>query len=239
MTRKKQLYSLFDRVYNRRPGACGKLCRGCTSATFPRGMRGSLDKNGVMIVLHNPAGDPNEFEMACREDSTFRHHVDGRKLFQLVSDHLKDPGAASKSTTGRRVRRLYHSLHEAGIDAYLTNAIKCQSPDAKTFSTANGKSTAKKCVETFLKEEIGLLRPRLIVVLGRPTLRLIVHDSQARKRLRKSKESMSLDTVAGKQSVLFYSHPAARNGSWGPKSVSRFSGRIVSAMSQAAAKLAR
>ncbi|HUO44910.1 MAG TPA: uracil-DNA glycosylase family protein [Burkholderiales bacterium] len=211
----ESLNDLFRRIYNQKPHGCGALCHGNYGLGFPRGMRGSTEERGLFIILFNPAGNQaKEWEINARKQCQAQNNVVGSELFSIYTRRLQDrENISSNNNTGRKIHLLYTLLSENGLPVYLTNAVKCQSSTAAAIMT-DKKLTAKTCVHTFLREEIHLLKPKLLVVLGKDALRLLISDPDVRKEVYHSPLPKRVETLAGSVPVFYFSHPASRLGNW-------------------------
>ncbi len=97
-------------------------------------------------------------------------------------------------------KKLSIALEEAGIsrdDVYITNIVKCRPPNNRVPST----SERNTCQE-YLKQEISIIKPKLICILGNTAFNSILGGSEITKFRGK---------VVRKDNLLYFLtiHPAA------------------------------
>lgn len=97
-------------------------------------------------------------------------------------------------------KKLSVALDEAGIsrdDVYITNVVKCRPPDNRV-PTTNERDTCKE----YLKQEIAIIKPKLICILGNTAFNSILGGSEITKFRGK---------VVRKDNLLYFLtiHPAA------------------------------
>jgi len=101
---------------------------------------------------------------------------------------------------GEAGKKLSIALEEAGIsrdDVYITNIVKCRPPNNRVPST----SERNTCQE-YLKQEISIIKPKLICILGNTAFNSILGGSEITKFRGK---------VVRKDNLLYFLtiHPAA------------------------------
>jgi len=97
-------------------------------------------------------------------------------------------------------KKLSVALEEAGIsrdDVYITNIVKCRPPNNRV-PTTNERDTCKE----YLKQEIAIIKPKLICILGNTAFNSILGGSEITKFRGK---------VVRKDNLLYFLtiHPAA------------------------------
>ena len=97
-------------------------------------------------------------------------------------------------------KKLSIALDEAGIsrdDVYITNIVKCRPPNNRV-PTTNERDTCKE----YLKQEISIIKPKLICILGNTAFNSILGGSEITKFRGK---------VVRKDNLLYFLtiHPAA------------------------------
>jgi len=97
-------------------------------------------------------------------------------------------------------KKLSIALEEAGIsrdDVYITNIVKCRPPNNRV-PTTNERDTCKE----YLKQEIAIIKPKLICILGNTAFNSILGGSEITKFRGK---------VVRKDNLLYFLtiHPAA------------------------------
>jgi len=97
-------------------------------------------------------------------------------------------------------KKLSAALDEAGIsrdDVYITNVVKCRPPNNRV-PTTNERDTCKE----YLKQEIAIIKPKLICILGNTAFNSILGGSEITKFRGK---------VVRKDNLLYFLtiHPAA------------------------------
>ena len=97
-------------------------------------------------------------------------------------------------------KKLSIALEEAGIsrdDVYITNVVKCRPPNNRV-PTTNERDTCKE----YLKQEIDIIKPKLICILGNTAFNSILGGSEITKFRGK---------VVRKDNLLYFLtiHPAA------------------------------
>jgi len=97
-------------------------------------------------------------------------------------------------------KKLSAALDEAGIsrdDIYITNIVKCRPPNNRV-PTTNERDTCKE----YLKQEIAIIKPKLICILGNTAFNSILGGSEITKYRGK---------VVRKDNLLYFLtiHPAA------------------------------
>ncbi len=97
-------------------------------------------------------------------------------------------------------KKLSVALEEAGIsrdDVYITNIVKCRPPNNRV-PTTNERDTCKE----YLKQEIAIINPKLICILGNTAFNSILGGSEITKFRGK---------VVRKDNLLYFLtiHPAA------------------------------
>lgn len=97
-------------------------------------------------------------------------------------------------------KKLSVALEEAGIsrdDVYITNIVKCRPPNNRV-PTTNERDTCKE----YLKQEIEIIKPKLICILGNTAFNSILGGSEITKFRGK---------VVRKDNLLYFLtiHPAA------------------------------
>ncbi len=97
-------------------------------------------------------------------------------------------------------KKLSLALEEAGIsrdDVYITNIVKCRPPNNRV-PTTNERDTCKE----YLKQEIAIIKPKLICILGNTAFNSILGGSEITKFRGK---------VVRKDNLLYFLtiHPAA------------------------------
>jgi len=97
-------------------------------------------------------------------------------------------------------KKLSVALDEAGIsrdDVYITNVVKCRPPNNRV-PTTNERDTCKE----YLKQEIAIIKPKLICILGNTAFNSILGGSEITKFRGK---------VVRKDNLLYFLtiHPAA------------------------------
>ncbi len=97
-------------------------------------------------------------------------------------------------------KKLSVALEEAGIsrdDVYITNVVKCRPPNNRV-PTTNERDTCKE----YLKQEIDIIKPKLICILGNTAFNSILGGSEITKFRGK---------VVRKDNLLYFLtiHPAA------------------------------
>ncbi|MEK0336114.1 MAG: uracil-DNA glycosylase [Nitrosopumilus sp.] len=97
-------------------------------------------------------------------------------------------------------KKLSVALEEAGIsrdDVYITNVVKCRPPNNRV-PTTNERDTCKE----YLKQEIEIIKPKLICILGNTAFNSILGGSEITKFRGK---------VVRKDNLLYFLtiHPAA------------------------------
>ena len=97
-------------------------------------------------------------------------------------------------------KKLSIALDEAGIsrdDVYITNIVKCRPPNNRVPNT-NERDTCKE----YLKQEISIIKPKLICILGNTAFNSILGGSEITKFRGK---------VVRKDNLLYFLtiHPAA------------------------------
>jgi DNA polymerase len=97
-------------------------------------------------------------------------------------------------------KKLSVALEEAGIsrdDVYITNIVKCRPPNNRV-PTTNERDTCKE----YLKQEIAIIKPKLICILGNTAFNSILGGSEITKYRGK---------VVRKDNLLYFLtiHPAA------------------------------
>jgi len=97
-------------------------------------------------------------------------------------------------------KKLSIALEEAGIsrdDIYITNIVKCRPPNNRVPNT-NERDTCKE----YLKQEISIIKPKLICILGNTAFNSILGGSEITKFRGK---------VVRKNNLLYFLtiHPAA------------------------------
>jgi len=97
-------------------------------------------------------------------------------------------------------KKLSVALDEAGIsrdDIYITNIVKCRPPNNRV-PTTNERDTCKE----YLKQEIAIIKPKLICILGNTAFNSILGGSEITKYRGK---------VVRKDNLLYFLtiHPAA------------------------------
>ena len=97
-------------------------------------------------------------------------------------------------------KKLSVALDEAGIsrdDVYITNVVKCRPPNNRV-PTTNERDTCKE----YLKQEIAIIKPKLICILGNTAFNSILGGSEIIKYRGK---------VVRKDNLLYFLtiHPAA------------------------------
>ncbi|MBA4718725.1 MAG: uracil-DNA glycosylase [Nitrosopumilus sp.] len=97
-------------------------------------------------------------------------------------------------------KKLSIALDEAGIsreDVYITNIVKCRPPNNRVPST-NERDTCKE----YLKQEISIIKPKIICILGNTAFNSILGGSEITKFRGK---------VVRKDNLLYFLtiHPAA------------------------------
>lgn len=97
-------------------------------------------------------------------------------------------------------KKLSIALDEAGIsrdDVYITNIVKCRPPNNRVPNT-NERDTCKE----YLKQEISIIKPKLICILGNTAFNSILGGSEITKFRGK---------VVRKNNLLYFLtiHPAA------------------------------
>jgi len=97
-------------------------------------------------------------------------------------------------------KKLTVALEEAGIsreDVYITNIVKCRPPNNRV-PTTNERDTCKE----YLKQEIAIIKPKLICILGNTAFNSILGGSEITKFRGK---------VVQKDNLLYFLtiHPAA------------------------------
>jgi len=97
-------------------------------------------------------------------------------------------------------KKLSVALDEAGIsreDVYITNIVKCRPPNNRV-PTTNERDTCKE----YLKQEIAIIKPKLICILGNTAFNSILGGSEITKYRGK---------VVRKDNLLYFLtiHPAA------------------------------
>ena len=97
-------------------------------------------------------------------------------------------------------KKLSDALDEAGIsrdDIYITNIVKCRPPNNRV-PTTNERDTCKE----YLKQEIAIIKPKLICILGNTAFNSILGGSEITKYRGK---------VVRKDNLLYFLtiHPAA------------------------------
>ena len=76
-------------------------------------------------------------------------------------------------------KKLSVALEEAGIsrdDVYITNVVKCRPPNNKV-PTTNERDTCKE----YLKQEISIIKPKIICILGNTAFNSILGGSEITK----------------------------------------------------------
>ncbi len=97
-------------------------------------------------------------------------------------------------------KKLSVALEEAGVsrdDVYITNIVKCRPPNNRV-PTTNERDTCKE----YLKQEIAIIKPKLICILGNTAFNSILGGSEITKFRGK---------VVRKDNLLYFLtiHPAA------------------------------
>jgi DNA polymerase len=97
-------------------------------------------------------------------------------------------------------KKLSVALDEAGVsrdDIYITNIVKCRPPNNRV-PTTNERDTCKE----YLKQEIAIIKPKLICILGNTAFNSILGGSEITKYRGK---------VVRKDNLLYFLtiHPAA------------------------------
>jgi len=97
-------------------------------------------------------------------------------------------------------KKLSAALDEAGVsrdDIYITNIVKCRPPNNRV-PTTNERDTCKE----YLKQEIAIIKPKLICILGNTAFNSILGGSEITKYRGK---------VVRKDNLLYFLtiHPAA------------------------------
>ncbi len=97
-------------------------------------------------------------------------------------------------------KKLSVALDEAGIsrdDVYITNIVKCRPPNNRV-PTTNERDTCKE----YLKQEIAIIKPKLICILGNTAFNSILGGSEITKFRGK---------IVRKDNLLYFLtiHPAA------------------------------
>jgi len=102
---------------------------------------------------------------------------------------------------GRSGKFLDELLKIAGIDrkdVFITGACKCH-PEHNRNPTV---SELKKCKELWLNQQVALIKPKLIVVLGRSALKSLLNKN-------KLSELQGKKITEGKQQYFITYHPSA------------------------------
>jgi DNA polymerase len=97
-------------------------------------------------------------------------------------------------------KKLSVALDEAGVsrdDVYITNIVKCRPPNNRV-PTTNERDTCKE----YLKQEIAIIKPKLICILGNTAFNSILGGSEITKFRGK---------IVRKDNLLYFLtiHPAA------------------------------
>jgi uracil-DNA glycosylase family 4 len=211
------MFRLFDEINNARTpcgqGCCARSVKpGQPTKGFPRGMRGDLDRDGVMIVTFNPKNQLNDIEAELAKRAKVEGSVDSTELFRCMTARLMADRYSGKSPVGERLNRLVKTLKSqpTPIACYVTNAVKCDSTTAQEWFRGERREAATNCVRRFLARECEMLRPKVMLVLGRDVLRLLVAEKSSRAEMRRTRTARDFDTPVGRVRILYHSHPSAR-----------------------------
>lgn len=105
------------------------------------------------------------------------------------------------SFIGKAGQLLNEGLRSAGIqrdEIYITNAVKCRPPGNRNPSDVETEACSK-----YLKEQIAILKPELIVVLGKVAAEFLLG-----REVKITKENGKLDFLDDGTVVLMVLHPA-------------------------------
>jgi len=123
------------------------------------------DRAEKLIILEDKAKECKECDLhKFRDKSVFRKGDSFPKLFIVGMGPGQDENKQGKPFVGRAGKLLDKMLLSINInpeDVYITNCVKCFLPDNKIT-----QEQFDKCSKQFLLEEIKLIKPKYIILLG-------------------------------------------------------------------------
>lgn len=140
---------------------CTSIVINRAKGIIPHVIGGQLRDPDLVIIGLNPGKCDTTERFLYKEYSK----NDPKLIVKLTNHFLMD---RDSNTYGGRLGELLSDIFGEGFleKAYLTNLVKCE-------SEVNGivdPKTIEHCYGKFLKEEINLLKPKLILALGKSTM---------------------------------------------------------------------
>ena len=80
---------------------------------------------------------------------------------------------------GQLLTKMIHAMGLAREDVYICNVVKCRPPNNR-----DPQPDEVSACEPFLKEQLAILSPKVIVTLGRYATQTLLHDSKPMSQLR-------------------------------------------------------
>ena len=121
------------------------------------------------------------------------------------------PGAEEDKTgkpfVGRSGKLLIQLMDMAGIDressTYITNIVKCRPPENRTPL----KSEIDSC-KSLLIRQIQLVQPSVLVVIGAPSLKTVLHEKQPISKVRGNWYEMEVGYMDEPLKIMPIFHPS-------------------------------
>ena len=120
----------------------------------------------------------------CELCKTRTNSVPGKGNFQSDVIFVGEAPGRNEDKSGEPFvgvagKKLSMALEEAGISrdtVYITNVVKCRPPNNRVPST-----TERDTCQEYLKEEISIIKPKIICILGNTAFNSILGGSEIKK----------------------------------------------------------
>jgi len=104
---------------------------------------------------------------------------------------------------GQLLNKMLYAIQLQRDDIYIANILKCRPPDNR-----NPTADEKLCCTPYLKRQIALIQPKVIIALGRVAATFLLESDKAMGALRNTSRKQSVSYADTGVRVLATYHPA-------------------------------
>lgn len=130
---------------------------------------------------------------------TGSHHASLMIIGDAPADDEDRQNLPFAGKTGQLLTNMLHAIDIQPQEVYLTNLIKCRPPNNRTPY----KNELKQC-DGFIQQQIKLINPDLILVVGRVAAQRLLMSTQSLAQLRHKKHTLSPNAIP----IITSYHPA-------------------------------